>query len=37
MFKLDIRVEKPDQAMNDKVMGKRLWDELVRLTELTVE
>lgn len=32
LFKLDRRVEKPDKAMNDKVLGKRLWDELVRLT-----
>ena len=27
-FKLGKRVEKPDRAMNDAVMGKRLWDEL---------
>ena len=32
LFKLDKRVEKPDKAMNDKELGKRLWDELVRLT-----
>ncbi len=32
LFKLDKRVEKPDKAMNDKVLGKRLWDELVLLT-----
>jgi len=37
LFKLDKRVEKPDKAMNDEVSGKRLWDELVRLTELTAE
>ncbi len=37
LFKLDKRVEKPDKAMNDQVSGKRLWDELVRLTELTPE
>jgi len=37
LFKLDKRVEKPDKAMNDEVLGKRLWDELVRLTELTAE
>jgi NAD(P)-dependent dehydrogenase (short-subunit alcohol dehydrogenase family) len=37
LFKLDKRVEKPDKAMNDKVLGKRLWDELVRLTGLTPE
>jgi len=29
-FKLDKRIEKPDKAMNDEVLGKRLWDELVR-------
>ncbi len=34
LFKLDIRVTKPDKAMNDDVFGKRLWDELVRLTGL---
>ncbi len=32
LFKLDKRVEKPDKAMNDEVLGKRLWDELVLLT-----
>jgi hypothetical protein len=37
LFKLDKRVEKPDQAMNDEVSGKRLWDELVLLTGLTPE
>ena len=37
LFKLDKRVEKPDKAMKDEVLGKRLWDELVRLTELTPE
>ncbi len=37
LFKLDKRVEKPDKAMNDKVLGKRLWDELVLLTGLTQE
>ena len=37
LFKLDKRVEKPDRAMNDEVLGKRLWEELVRLTELTPE
>ncbi|NYT16152.1 MAG: SDR family NAD(P)-dependent oxidoreductase [Methanomassiliicoccales archaeon] len=36
-FKLDKRVNKPDRAMNDEVLGKRLWDELVRLTALTAE
>ncbi len=37
LFKLDKRVEKPDKAMSDEVSGKRLWDELVRLTGLTPE
>jgi NAD(P)-dependent dehydrogenase (short-subunit alcohol dehydrogenase family) len=37
LFKLDKRVEKPDKAMNDEVFGKRLWDELVRLTGLVSE
>ena len=37
LFKLDKRVEKPDKAMNDDVLGKRLWDELVLLTGLTPE
>jgi NAD(P)-dependent dehydrogenase (short-subunit alcohol dehydrogenase family) len=37
LFKLDKRVKKPDKAMNDKVLGKRLWDELVRLTGLPPE
>ena len=37
LFKLDKRIEKRDKAMNDEVMGKRLWDELARLTELTPE
>ena len=37
LFKLDKRVEKPDKAMNDKVLCKRLWDELVLLTGLTTE
>ncbi len=37
LFKLDKRVEKPDKAMNDEVLGKRLWDELVQLTGLTPE
>jgi len=32
LFKLNKRVEKPDKAMNDEVLGKRLWDELVLLT-----
>ena len=37
LFKLDKRVEKPDKAMNDEVLGKRLWDELVQLTGLSPE
>lgn len=37
LFKLDKRVKKPDKAMKDEVLGKRLWDELVRLTGLTTE
>lgn len=37
LFKLDKRVEKPDNAMNDEELGKRLWDELVRLTGLTTD
>ncbi|MEE8198995.1 MAG: hypothetical protein V3R48_04705, partial [Thermoplasmata archaeon] len=37
LFKLDKRVEKPDKAMSDEVSGKRLWDELVRLTGLAPE
>jgi hypothetical protein len=37
LFKIDKRVEKPDKAMNDEVLGKRLWEELVRLTGVTAE
>jgi NAD(P)-dependent dehydrogenase (short-subunit alcohol dehydrogenase family) len=37
LFKLDKRVEKPDKAMHDTLSGKRLWDELVRLTGPTPE
>jgi NAD(P)-dependent dehydrogenase (short-subunit alcohol dehydrogenase family) len=37
LFKLSKRIEKPDRAMNDEVFGKRLWDELVRLTGVTSE
>ena len=33
-FKLSKRIEKPDKAMNDEVLGKRLWDELIRLIGL---
>ena len=35
LFKLDKRVAKPDKAMNDEVLGKRLWDELLLRTGLT--
>jgi NAD(P)-dependent dehydrogenase (short-subunit alcohol dehydrogenase family) len=34
LFKLDKRIEKPDKAMNDEALGKRLWDELLVLTGL---
>jgi len=34
MFKLDKRMEKPDEAMNDVEMGRRLWDELAARTGL---
>ena len=37
LFKLDKRVEKPDKAMNDEILGKRLWDELEILTGLEGE
>jgi len=37
LFKLDKRVEKPDKVMNDEVLGKRLWDELVLKTEPTTK
>ena len=37
LFKLDKRIEKPGKAMNDEVLGKRLWNELVQLTGLTPE
>jgi len=36
LFKLNKRIDKPDKAMNDEVLGKRLWDELVLLTGLSV-
>jgi len=32
LFKLNRRIDKPDKAMNDLVLGKRLWNELVLLT-----
>jgi len=37
LFKLDKRTEKSDQAMNDEVVGKRLWEVLVQLTGLSSE
>jgi NAD(P)-dependent dehydrogenase (short-subunit alcohol dehydrogenase family) len=37
LYKLDKRVEKPDKAMNDRELGKKLWDELEILTGLTAE
>ena len=37
LFKLDKRVEKPNKAMNDEIIGKRLWDELELLSGLTPE
>ncbi len=36
-FKLSKRIAKPDKAMNDEVLRKKLWDELVLLTGLTPE
>jgi NAD(P)-dependent dehydrogenase (short-subunit alcohol dehydrogenase family) len=32
LFKLGKRVERPDKAMSDEALGKRLWDELVALS-----
>ena len=37
LFKLGKRVKKPDKAMVDEDLGKRLWGELVLLTELPPE
>jgi hypothetical protein len=37
LFKLGKRVEKPDKAMSDEALGKRLWDELVAHTGPTPE
>jgi NAD(P)-dependent dehydrogenase (short-subunit alcohol dehydrogenase family) len=37
LFKLEKRVEKPNKAMNDAALGKKLWDELVLITGLTPE
>jgi hypothetical protein len=36
-FKQDKRIKKPDKAMSDEVLGKRLWDELVLMTGLSQE
>lgn len=33
LYKLDKRVAKPDKAMSDTASGRRLWQELVRMTE----
>ena len=32
LFKLDKRVKKPDKAMKDEALGRKLWDELVLQT-----
>jgi len=37
LYKLSKRVEKPDKAMSDRMLGKRLWDELEILTGLEGE
>jgi len=37
LFKLDKRIKKSDKAMRDEASGKRLWDALLRLTDLTPE
>ena len=37
LFKLNKRIHKPDKAMNDEILGKRLWDELVLLTGKTFQ
>lgn len=34
MFKLDQRIEKPDEAMHDVELGKRLWNDLAVRTGL---
>ena len=33
LYKLGKRVRKPDKAMSDEAGGRRLWEELIRLTE----
>jgi NAD(P)-dependent dehydrogenase (short-subunit alcohol dehydrogenase family) len=37
LFKLDNQVVKPDKAMSDEILGKRLWDELILQTRQTEE
>ena len=37
LFKLGRRIDKPDRAMSDEVLGKRLWEELVQLTGIVTE
>ena len=37
LFKLNKRAKKSDKAMNDEVLGKRLWEDLDLLTGLTSE
>lgn len=37
LFKLDKRIEKPDKAMSEEELGRRLWDELDRLVGLAPE
>lgn len=34
LYKLNKRINKPDKAMNDLVFGEKLWDYLVKLTNL---
>lgn len=34
LFKLEKRMASPDKAMTDEELGKRLWDELARQTQL---
>jgi NAD(P)-dependent dehydrogenase (short-subunit alcohol dehydrogenase family) len=37
LFKLGKRIDKPDRAMSDELLGARLWGELERLTGLAPE
>lgn len=37
LFKLGKRATKPDTAMGDVAAGRRLWDELVRMTAATTD